>query len=234
MPRDAKLSIFAGPKRSSPTRATMATCAPHKRAATAWLAPLPPKPRLNSRPKMVSPGRGNWSVIRDQIDICAADRRNPRLMFHSNASLPSRYNPLMTSITIKWILCAAVLCVAVPAPAQTNAELKEQVRQTEIAFAKTMADRDPAAFASFLAGETVFMSGGRATRGAQQVAERWKAFFQGSASSFLMGARIRRSPRFRQARHVFGPGARSVRQAYGYVQFGLAARGRRQMEDRPG
>jgi ketosteroid isomerase-like protein len=90
----------------------------------------------------------------------------------------------MTSITIRWILCATLLFVAGPASAQTNAELKEQVRQTEIAFAKTMADRDPAAFASFLAGETVFMSGGRATRGAQQVAEGWKAFFAGPQAPF--------------------------------------------------
>ncbi len=122
--------------------------------------------------------------VRDQIDIYAADRRDPRLMFHSNASLPPRYNPLMTSMTIRWVLCATLLCVAAPVSAQTNAELKEQVRQTEIAFAKTMADRDPAAFASFLAGETVFMSGGRATRGSQQVAERWKAFFQGPQAPF--------------------------------------------------
>ncbi len=90
----------------------------------------------------------------------------------------------MTSIATSWILCAALLFLAAPAPAQTNAELKEQVRQTEIAFAKTMADRDPAAFASFLAAETVFMSGGRATRGAQQVADRWKAFFQGQQAPF--------------------------------------------------
>ena len=90
----------------------------------------------------------------------------------------------MTSITMRWGLFAALLCVAAPVSAQTNAEFKEQVRQTEIAFAKTMADRDPAAFASFLAAETVFMSGGRATRGAQQVAERWKAFFQGAQAPF--------------------------------------------------
>jgi len=90
----------------------------------------------------------------------------------------------MTSITMRWGLFAAFLCVTAPVSAQTNGELKEQVRQTEIAFAKTMADRDPAAFASFLAAETVFMSGGRATRGAQQVAERWKAFFQGAQVPF--------------------------------------------------
>src|ERR1017187_7810525 len=82
------------------------------------------------------------------------------------------------------ILCAALLFMAGPANAETNAELKEQVRQTEIAFAKTLADRDAAAFASFLANETVFMSGGRATRGARQVAERWKAFFEGAQAPF--------------------------------------------------
>jgi ketosteroid isomerase-like protein len=90
----------------------------------------------------------------------------------------------MTSITTRWALSAALLFLPAPAPAETNAELKEQVRQTEIAFAKTMADRNPAAFASFLAAETVFMSGGRATRGATQVAERWKAFFDGPQAPF--------------------------------------------------
>jgi ketosteroid isomerase-like protein len=82
------------------------------------------------------------------------------------------------------ILCAALALTGGVASAETNAELKEQVRQTEIAFAKTMADRDAAAFASFLDAETIFMSGGRATRGAQQVAERWKAFFEGAQAPF--------------------------------------------------
>jgi ketosteroid isomerase-like protein len=68
--------------------------------------------------------------------------------------------------------------------AQTNAELQEQVRRTETAFAKTMADRDAAAFATFLADEAVFMSNGQATRGAKQVAERWKGFFTAPAAPF--------------------------------------------------
>jgi len=68
--------------------------------------------------------------------------------------------------------------------AQPNAELKEQVRRTETAFAKTMADRDHAAFASFLAKETVFISNGNATRGATAVAERWKRFFDGTKAPF--------------------------------------------------
>lgn len=84
----------------------------------------------------------------------------------------------------RWILCGTLLFLAGPARAETNAELREQVRQTEIAFAKTMADRNPAAFALFLAGDTIFMSGGRATRGDKQVAERWKAFFEGAQAPF--------------------------------------------------
>ena len=90
----------------------------------------------------------------------------------------------MTSILKRWALSAAFLFIAAPAQAETNAELKERVRQTEIAFAKTLADRNPTAFASFLAAEAVFMSGGRATRGATQVAERWKVFFDGPQPPF--------------------------------------------------
>src|SRR5258708_2436753 len=77
----------------------------------------------------------------------------------------SGYNPLMK----RWVLWAVFISLAAPVYAETNAELKEQVRKTEIAFAKTLADRDPAGFASFLAAETIFMSNGRARRGAREV-----------------------------------------------------------------
>lgn len=81
-------------------------------------------------------------------------------------------------------ICLAFIVSASFAHAETNAELKEQVRKTEIAFAKTMADRDAAAFASFLAKDAIFMSNGRATRGPQQVADAWKQFFQGPNAPF--------------------------------------------------
>jgi ketosteroid isomerase-like protein len=68
--------------------------------------------------------------------------------------------------------------------AQSNADLKEQVRRTETAFAKTMADRDHAAFTKFLDKETVFISNGNATRGAAAVSERWKRFFDGPKAPF--------------------------------------------------
>jgi hypothetical protein len=62
IPNEAKFLIVASPKRSLPTRATMTTSAPHSRAAIAWLAPLPPKPRSKFWPNMVSPGRGKASL----------------------------------------------------------------------------------------------------------------------------------------------------------------------------
>lgn len=81
-------------------------------------------------------------------------------------------------------LALALLLSAAALAAETNTELKEQVRRTEAAFAKTMADRDHAAFRRFLAADTVFLSGGQATRGAAAVAERWKRFFDGPAAPF--------------------------------------------------
>ena len=52
-----------------------------------------------------------------------------------------------------------------------------ELRNTEIAFAATMAARDHIAFASFLAPETVFFSGGGPLRGRDEVAGAWKRFF---------------------------------------------------------
>ena len=83
---------------------------------------------------------------------------------------------------MKW-MPAALLLLAPAALAETNAELEEQVRQTEIAFAKTMADRDHAAFATFLAEETVFF-GGSLLRGKAAVADSWKRFYEGPQAPF--------------------------------------------------
>jgi ketosteroid isomerase-like protein len=81
-------------------------------------------------------------------------------------------------------LFSAILLLAAPLLAQSNADLKVQVRATERAFAKTMADRDPAAFAGFLAEEAVFFGANGAARGARQVAAAWKRFFDGPQAPF--------------------------------------------------
>lgn len=76
------------------------------------------------------------------------------------------------------LMVTAALALGGPARAQTDtAALANQVRDTERAFAKTMADRNHAAFASFLADETVFFGPQGATRGKTAVAAAWKPFF---------------------------------------------------------
>ena len=86
----------------------------------------------------------------------------------------------------QWRLVALLLALsALPfaARAQSNAELQTQVRERERAFAKTMADRDHAAFVSFLADETVFF-GKSPLRGKKAVAESWKGFYEGPKAPF--------------------------------------------------
>ena len=73
-----------------------------------------------------------------------------------------------------------------PAPIAPPAEseAQRQVRATEKAFARTMADRDHAAFATFLADDTIFMSEKRTLRGKPQVTEGWKGFYAGADPPF--------------------------------------------------
>jgi ketosteroid isomerase-like protein len=57
-------------------------------------------------------------------------------------------------------------------------ELQRQVADTERAFARTMADRNFAAFQTFLSWDTIFFSGPKALRGKQAVADAWKPFYE--------------------------------------------------------
>ena len=69
---------------------------------------------------------------------------------------------------------------APPAPVDLDA-LAEQVRATETAFARTMADRDHAAFSAFLADDAIFVNGTKPTRGRDAIAADWLRFFSGPA-----------------------------------------------------
>ncbi len=62
--------------------------------------------------------------------------------------------------------------------------LEAEVRATETAFAKSMADRDRDAFAGFLDEETVFFSADQALQGAEVVTQAWSRFFEGEAAPF--------------------------------------------------
>jgi ketosteroid isomerase-like protein len=83
------------------------------------------------------------------------------------------------------VLAAALVCSAqVPSAQADLATLANQVRDTERAFAKTMADRDHAAFISFLSDDTVFMGEGPALRGRQAVAAGWKRLYDAPRAPF--------------------------------------------------
>lgn len=69
-------------------------------------------------------------------------------------------------------------------PPIDRASLQRQVTDTEIAFAKTMADRDHAAFTRFLADDTVFFSGPTPLRGKEAVAAWWKRFYDKPQAPF--------------------------------------------------
>ena len=81
-------------------------------------------------------------------------------------------------------ICVFLAGCAASAPRPDPAELKRQVAETERAFAATMARRDHAGFASFLADEAVFFSGKGPLRGKAVVAEAWKAFYEGPQAPF--------------------------------------------------
>jgi ketosteroid isomerase-like protein len=93
----------------------------------------------------------------------------------------------MRSFTAIALLIAMVIlsaCSAMPSLSSNPADLQRQVADTERAFAKSMADRDHAAFSTFLSDEAVFMSGPQPLRGKARVASAWKRFYEGSAAPF--------------------------------------------------
>jgi uncharacterized protein (TIGR02246 family) len=71
----------------------------------------------------------------------------------------------------------ACLASASAADRSSPEQLAREVRAAETAFARSMADRDPQAFASHLAEEAVFFSG-KVLRGKAAVVEGWKPFFE--------------------------------------------------------
>jgi ketosteroid isomerase-like protein len=87
-------------------------------------------------------------------------------------------------------MVAAVLLISslavVPVLADTTpdtAKLQDELRATETAFAKTMADRDHAAFATFIADEAVFF-GRKELRGKPAIVEAWKSLYEGKEAPF--------------------------------------------------
>lgn len=73
---------------------------------------------------------------------------------------------------------------ATMAAADDPAALAAQVRAAESAFARSMAERDHAAFAAHLADEAVFFSPRGVLRGKAAVAAGWKPYYEGPEAPF--------------------------------------------------
>jgi len=79
---------------------------------------------------------------------------------------------------------AAMMACACAFASPANAELKQQVADTERAFAATMAKRDHQAFVTFLSDEAVFYNGPKVLRGKESVAAEWKALYEKPEAPF--------------------------------------------------
>jgi ketosteroid isomerase-like protein len=76
------------------------------------------------------------------------------------------------------IVALAVFAGCKPAGVSVDLEeLKRDVLAAEGAFARTLAERDHAAFASFVAEEAVFFAGETPLRGRAEVVESWRPYF---------------------------------------------------------
>jgi ketosteroid isomerase-like protein len=96
-------------------------------------------------------------------------------------------NRRSASLAVGSSAVATALLLVLPACALTppNLEtLQREVWDTELGFARTMADRDLAAFERYLSPHTVFWTGGKALRGKAAVMAAWQRFYEGAQAPF--------------------------------------------------
>ena len=97
----------------------------------------------------------------------------------------------MTRYHLTSVILAAAIGLGTPALQAADllcgyeaTALEQEVAAVEAAFAKTMADRDFDAFASFLDEETVFWGPNVPDRGRDAVMMRWRPYYDGEAAPF--------------------------------------------------
>lgn len=86
------------------------------------------------------------------------------------------------------LLAFAGAAVAVPTATRSQQHqidaLQREVWASEIAFARSMAERDFAAFGRHLSEHAVFWSGSKVLRGKAAVLDGWKRFYDGAQAPF--------------------------------------------------
>jgi ketosteroid isomerase-like protein len=81
--------------------------------------------------------------------------------------------------------CVALFAVlAAPSSPPVADDATAQVMATERAFAKTMADRDFKAFATYVSEEAIFFTGAGPLRGKAAIVEYWKKFYEKPEAPF--------------------------------------------------
>jgi ketosteroid isomerase-like protein len=91
----------------------------------------------------------------------------------------------MIAIRIAAIAFSAALaaCASMP-PSPPGESARDRVWAAELAFARTMADRNLGRFSEFVAEEAVFFAGTTALRGRSKVVEGWAGYFAGPDAPF--------------------------------------------------
>jgi ketosteroid isomerase-like protein len=90
---------------------------------------------------------------------------------------------LATAGFIACLSSGLLLSYPTPSPGQVEGEA-EQVKAREIAFARTMADRDLQAFLTFISPEAVFFSENEPLRGRDAISRAWAPLFEDPAAPF--------------------------------------------------
>jgi len=91
---------------------------------------------------------------------------------------------------VRLLMLLVLNVVAIPVMAsESMSELTEQVRATEFAFAKTLADRDVKTFVSMIAPDVIWL-GETPMRGPAEVLKTWQRFFDAQKPPFSWAPEI--------------------------------------------
>jgi ketosteroid isomerase-like protein len=84
----------------------------------------------------------------------------------------------------RWFVVATALLAGAATAQDSLEERRAEVFAAERAFARSMADRDFAAFGRYVAEDSVFFSGSTLLRGREAVLAAWRPFFDGPNTPF--------------------------------------------------
>lgn len=91
---------------------------------------------------------------------------------------------MLRYVTMHLLAAGLAALLAAGAAAATREELEAQVRAAETGFARSMAERDLAAFGSYIAEDALFFNGDGVLRGRAAVVADWRKFFETPAAPF--------------------------------------------------